>query len=124
MSENNEKEVLRAYEKYLTYFLNNDMDGINSIVKFPITYIADGECKLFETFPVKPKEMMGSKQWHTTTNINTYTPGTNSTKAHIISSGTRIRKDKSVIEKYTVFYAFTKTNDGWKMYAISDIIFD
>ena len=28
------------------------------------------------------------------------------------------------IEKYTVFYAFTKTNDGWKMYAISDIIID
>ena len=124
MSENNEKEVLKAYEKYLVYFLNNDMDGINSIVKFPITYIADGECKSLDTFPVKPKEMMDSKQWDTTIDKNTYTHGTNSTKGHIISSGTRIRKDKSVIEKYTVFYAFTKTYDGWKMYAISDIILD
>ncbi len=124
MSKNNEKEVLKAYEKYLVYFLNNDMDGINSIVKFPITYIADGECKSLDTFPVKPKEMMDSKQWDTTIDINTYTHGTNSTKGHVISSGTRIRKDKSVIEKYTVFYAFTKTNDGWKMYAISDIIID
>ena len=124
MSENNEKEVLKAYEKYLVYFLNNDMDGINSLVKFPITYIADGECKSLNTFPVKPKEMMDSKQWDTTIDINTYTHGTNSTKGHVISSGTRIRKDKSVIEKYTVFYAFTKTNDGWKMYAISDIIID
>ncbi len=124
MSENNEKEILKAYEKYLVYFLNNDMDGINSIVKFPITYIADGECKSLNTFPVKPKEMMDSKQWDTTIDINTYTHGTNSTKGHVISSGTRIRKDKSVIEKYTVFYAFTKTNDGWKMYAISDIIID
>ena len=124
MSENNEKEVLKAYEKYLVYFLNNDMDGINSLVKFPITYIADGECKSLNTFPVKPKEMMDSKQWDTTIDINTYTHGTNSTKGHVISSGTRIRKDKSVIEKYTVFYAFTKTNDGWKMYAISDIILD
>ena len=124
MNKNNEKEVLKAYEKYLVYFLNNDMDGINSIVKFPITYIADGECKSLDTFPVKPKEMMDSKQWDTTININTYTHGINSTKSHVISSGTRIRKDKSVIEKYTVFYAFTKTNDGWKMYAISDIIID
>ena len=124
MSENNEKEVLKAYEKYLVYFLNNDMDGINSIVKFPITYIADGECKSLNTFPVKPKEMMDSKQWDTTIDTNTYTHGTNSTKGHVISSGTRRRKDKSVIEKYTVFYAFTKTNDGWKMYAISDIILD
>ena len=33
-------------------------------------------------------------------------------------------KDKSIIEKYTVFYAFTKTDDGWKMYAISDVILD
>ena len=124
MSKNNEKEVLKAYEKYLVYFLNNDMDGINSLVKFPITYIADGECKSLDTFPVKPKEMMDSKQWDTTIDINTYTHGTNSTKGHVISSGTRIRKDKSVIEKYTVFYAFTKTNDGWKMYAISDIILE
>ena len=124
MSENNEKEVLKAYEKYLVYFLNNDMDGINSLVKFPITYIADGECKSLNTFPVNPKEMMDSKQWDTTIDTNTYTHGTNSTKGHVISSGTRIRKDKSVIEKYTVFYAFTKTNDGWKMYAISDIILD
>ena len=48
----------------------------------------------------------------------------NSTKGHVISSGTRIRKDKSVIEKYTVFYAFTKTDVGWKMYAISDVILE
>ena len=122
MSENNEKEVLKAYEKYLVYFLNNDMDGINSIVKFPITYIADGECKSLDTFPVKPKEMMESKQWDTTIDTNTYTHGVNSKKGHIISSGIRIRKDKSVIEKYTAFYAFTKTDKGWKMYAVSSVI--
>ena len=46
----------------------------------------------------------------------------NSKKAHVISSGTSITKDKSVIEKYTAFYAFTKTNKGWKMYAVSGVI--
>ena len=74
MSSDNEKEVLKAYEEYLAYFLNNDMDGVNS------------------------------------------------EKGHVISSGTRIRKDKSVIEKYTAFYAFTKTDKGWKMYAVSSVI--
>ena len=39
MSDNNDNEVLVAYEQYLAYFLDNDMDGINSLVKFPITYI-------------------------------------------------------------------------------------
>ena len=122
MSENNEKEVLKAYEQYLAYFLDNDINGINSLVKFPITYIADGESKSLYAFPVTPKEMMENKQWDTNIDTETYVHGTNSTKGHVISSGTRIRKDKSVIEKYTVFYAFTKTDNGWKIYAISDVI--
>ena len=123
MGDNNEKEVLKAYDKYLAYFLDNDMDGINSLVKFPITYIADGECKSLDAFPVKPKEMIENKQWDTTIDTETYVHGTNSSKGHVVSSGTRIRKDKSVIEKYTAFYAFTKTNEGWKMYVISNVIF-
>ena len=124
MSESYEKELLKTYEQYLAYFLDNNMNGINSLVKYPITYLADGECKLLDAFPIKPKEMMESKQWDTTIDINTYTHGVNSKKGHVISSGTRIRKDKSVIEKYTAFYAFTKTRDGWKMYAISSVIQD
>ena len=122
MSNNNEKEVLKAYEEYLAYFLNNDMDGVNSLVKFPITSIADGESKLLDAFPVTPKEMMENKQWDTTIDTETYVHGVNSKKGHVISSGTRIRKDKSVIEKYTAFYAFTKTDEGWKMYAVSSVI--
>ena len=122
MNDNNEKEVLKAYEEYLAYFLNNDMDGVNSLVKFPITSIADGESKLLDAFPVTPKEMMENKQWDTTIDTETYVHGVNSKKGHVISSGTRIRKDKSVIEKYTAFYAFTKTDKGWKMYAVSSVI--
>ena len=124
MSSDNEKDVLKVYEEYLAYFLDNDMDGINSLVKFPITYIADGESKSLDAFPVTLKEMMENKQWDTTIDTENYVHGTNSTEGHVISSGTRIRKDKSVIEKYTVFYAFTKTDNGWKMYAISDVILD
>ena len=92
MSNNYEKEVLKAYEQYLAYFLDNDMDGINSLVKFPITYIADGESKSLDAFPVTPKEMMENKQWDTTIDTDTYVHGTNSTKGHVISSGTRIKK--------------------------------
>ena len=122
MSDNNEKEVLKAYEEYLAYFLDNNMEGVNSLVKFPITSIADGESKLLDAFPVTPKEMMENKQWDTTIDTETYVHGVNSKKGHVISSGTRIRKDKSVIEKYTAFYAFTKTDKGWKMYAVSSVI--
>ena len=71
MSESNEKELLKTYEQYLAYFLDSDMNGLNSLVKFPITYIADGECKLLDAFPVTPKEMMENKQWDTTVDTET-----------------------------------------------------
>ena len=122
MSKNDEKEVLKAYDNYLAYFLDNDIEGINSLVKFPVTYISDGESKSLDAFPIKPKEMMVSKQWDTTIETNTFTHVVNFKKGHVISSGKRIRKDKSVIEKYTAFYAFTKTDKGWKMCAVSSVI--
>ena len=60
-------------------------------IKFKITYLADEECKLLDSFLVTPKEMMENKQWDTIVDTQTYELGTNSTKGHIISSGTRIR---------------------------------
>ena len=76
MSESDEKEVLKTYEQYLAYFLDNDVNGINSLVKYPITSLADGECKLLDAFPVTPKEMMENKQWNTTVDTETYEHGT------------------------------------------------
>tara|TARA_B100000212_G_C27009219_1_gene378342 strand:+ start:211 stop:414 length:204 start_codon:yes stop_codon:yes gene_type:complete len=67
---------------------------------------------------------MENKQWDTKVDTETYVHGANSLKGHVISNGTRIRKDKTIIEKHTVFNAFTKTDDGWKIYAISDVILD
>ena len=124
MSKNIEKEVLFTYEKFIKFFFKNDMMGINSLVKYPITYISDGKSELLDTFYLTPNEMMENKQWHTSIDIKTTVHGVSKTKAHLISSGTRIRKDKSLIEKYTIFYAFIKTDDGWKMSAMSDIILD
>ena len=64
MSKNHEKEVLKAYENYLAYFLDNDMEGINSLVKFPITYIADGESKSLDAFQSNQK-----KRWRANNGI-------------------------------------------------------
>ena len=73
-------------------------------------------------------ELRQKKWWEIKSGIlldtETYVHVTNSSKGHVISSGTMIGKDKTIIEKYTLFYAFTKTDDGWKMYANSDVILD
>jgi hypothetical protein len=124
MSKNIKKEVLITYERFIKFFFKNDMKGINSLVQYPITYISEGKSELLDSFYLTPKEMMENKEWDTSIDITTSIHGITRTKAHVISTGTRIRKDKSVIEKYTIFYAFIKTEDGWKMYAMSDVISD
>jgi hypothetical protein len=124
MNQNIKKEVLITYERFIKFFFKNDMKGINSLVQYPITYISEGKSELLDSFYLTPKEMMENKEWDTSIDITTSIHGITRTKAHVISTGTRIRKDKSVIEKYTIFYAFIKTEDGWKMYAMSDVISD
>ena len=47
------------------------MDAINSLIRFPITYVADGESKLLDTFLVTPKEMMKNKKCYTTVDTET-----------------------------------------------------
>ena len=119
----NETEVLATYEQYIKYFLANDVDGINSLVDYPITYIADGHCVALDTYPVIPDDMRKEKSWDTSIDVSATVHGLNKTKAHVITTATRIRKDKSVIEKVSAFYAFHKKGNDWKMYAISDVVF-
>jgi hypothetical protein len=48
--------------------------------------------------------------------------GLSETKAHVVlKRGTRMRRDGSPIEDVYAFYAWTKTDDGWKMFAVSDV---
>jgi len=45
------------------------------------------------------------------------------TKAHLLCRNVRrLREDGSLIEQVSAFYAFKKTADGWKMFAISDVV--
>ena len=62
------------------------------------------------------------KGWHTTIDIKTEVHGYNGKTANIISSGKRIKKDRTLIEEYSAFYAFKIIGKEWKMYAISQLI--
>lgn len=42
---------------------------------------------------------------------------------HAVASAVRCRKDGSKIESVHGFFAFNKTADGWKMYAVADTTF-
>jgi hypothetical protein len=44
-------------------------------------------------------------------------------KAHVIlHRGDRVRADGSLIETVAAFYGFTRTDEGWKIFAISDLV--
>lgn len=65
-------------------FLANDTDAINDLVLYPLAYIGAGKSMLLEPLPVKPADLIASKQWHTTTDTEFEVVGVSSTKAHVI----------------------------------------
>jgi len=116
-------EVRATYERYLTSFVNNDLAGINAVVSYPLAHIGEGEVRLLDTFPINPAELKRAKAWHSTVNSRYEVVAASPTKAHVILySGDRVRKDGSLIETISGFYAFTYTEAGWKLYAISDVV--
>jgi hypothetical protein len=116
-------EVRAAYEQYLTSFVGNDPAGIDAVVSYPLAHIGDGEVRLFDSFPISPADLKQAKGWHTTVNSRYEVVATSPTKAHVIlHSADRLREDGSLIETVSAFYAFKRTDAGWKLYAISDVV--
>jgi hypothetical protein len=115
-------EVIATYQAYTRAFLANDMDAINELVLDPLAYVGPGKAALLDSFPVTPADLIASKQWHTTTDMEIEVVGVSSTKAHLIlPHAKRLRADGSLIETVSAFYAFTKIDGRWKMFALSDI---
>jgi hypothetical protein len=118
----NEGQVIRAYERYLQAFLADDIAAIDALVQYPLAYIGDGKVTLFDQFPIKPSVLIAAKGWHTSIGIEYEVIGVSETKAHLIlKCCTRVRRDGSPIEQVFAFYAWTRTDDGWKMFAVSDV---
>jgi len=115
-------EVIQAYERYLEAFLADDLAAIDALVQYPLAYIGDGQVSMLDEYPIKPSALMAAKDWHTSVDMEYEVIGISETKAHLVlRRGTRVRRDGSPIEDVYAFYAWTKTNDGWKMFAISDV---
>ena len=110
------------YEAYLTAFNKDDIDTINSLVAWPLSYIGDGKVTSLDQFPVKPSELKESMGWDRSEGFEIDVVAVTETKAHVLMRNTRrLRKDGSLIEEASAFYAFIRTGDGWKMFALSDV---
>ncbi len=122
MDEKVKNEVLATYAAYLKAFLAKDMPTLDSLMHYPLAYIGNGKSRMFDTFPFNPAEMMAAKQMHTTIDANYEVVFATDKKAHLIlHSATRVKVDGTPIETVSGFYALTKTETGWKFFALSDI---
>src|SRR5215213_8425297 len=115
-------EVREAYDRYLAAFNANDLTAINDLVRYPMAYIGDGKVEITDRFPFDPAELKRSKQWRTTVDAEVEVVAVSETKAHVLlRNAKRLREDDSLIETVSAFYAFTKTDQGWKMFAASAV---
>lgn len=115
-------EVIEAYQRYLKAFISDDVDTINTVVSYPLAYIGDGVVTMLDEFPIRPSTLREQTGWSDTQDVRYKVVGISDTKAHLIlESGTRVRQDGSAIEDIFAFYAWTRTTQGWKMFAISDL---
>jgi ketosteroid isomerase-like protein len=116
------EEVSSVYAEYLSAFRAADLARIDALVRYPIAFIADGEVTLADSFPIDPVEVIVKKQVHSMVDISYEVVAVSPTKAHVVlRTAKRLRKDGSLVETISAFYAFTKTSAGWKLFAISGI---
>ena len=116
--------LLSAYQRYLDAFNNSDISAIDRCIKYPLAYIGAGEVSLLDKFPINPADLKASKGWDRSEGIEIDVVAIGETKAHLVMrNACRLRKDGSLIEEATGFYAYTKVDGDWKMFAISDIVF-
>ena len=79
---------------------------------------------MLDEFPIDPREWKKKTGLATSNACEIDVVAVSEKKSHILMRNCRKhRDDGSLIEEATRFYAFKKTNDGWKMYAFSDITF-
>jgi hypothetical protein len=115
-------EVIAAYERYLKAFLADDLAAIDALVQYPLAYIGAGKVSMLDKWPFKPSALRAAKEWHTSIDLEYEVIGISETKAHLVLKRcTRVRRDGSPIEHVCAFYAWTRTADGWKIFALSDV---
>ena len=116
--------LLGAYQRYLAAFNANDLDAINDCISYPLAYISGDSVTMLDQFPINPADMKASKGWDRSDSFEIDVVAVGENKAHLLMRNTRrLRKDVSLIEEATGFYAYKKVSDEWKMFAFSDIVF-
>ena len=124
MNKNHRAQVFETYNIYLNAFNEADMETINDCISYPLAYIGADSVKMLDKFPIDPRELKERIGWATSNAFEIDVVAVSDKKAHVVIRNVRrLRGDGSLIEEATGFYALKNTNNGWKIYALSDITF-
>ena len=124
MDKNLRARVFETYNRYSNAFIESDMETINDCISYPLAYIGADSVKMLDKFPIDPRELKERIGWATSNAFEIDVVAVSDKKAHILMRNVRrLRENGSLIEEASGFYAFKNTNNGWKIYALSDITF-
>ena len=124
MDKNLRAQVFETYNRFLNAFNEADMETINDCISYPLAYIGADSVKMLDKFPIDPKKLKEKTEWAASDAFEIDVVAVSDNKALVVIRNVRrLRGDGSLIEEATAFYALKNTNNGWKMYAISDITF-
>ena len=119
MDKNERANLLEAYHRYLDAFNADDLDGINDCINYPLAYIGADNVTILDQFPIAPADMKATKGWDRSDAFEIDVVAVGENKAHLVMRNTRrLRKDGSLIEEATAFYAYTKVSGNWKIPSI------
>ena len=109
MDKTERANLFAAYQRYLSAFNANDLDGINDCINYPLAYIGADNVTMLDQFPLDPADMKASKGWDRSDAFEIDVVAVGENKAHLLMRNTRrLRKDGSLIEEATGFYAYTR----------------
>ena len=117
------EQLLDTYQIYIDGFKSNDMKLIDSIVQYPIAFLSNGTVKMLNQYPVNPEKLKVEKGWDHSRDWTFDIQAINDYQAHAAASAVRCRADGSIIERIHGFYAFTRIDNEWKMFALSEVIY-
>ena len=71
-----------------TAFRANDVAALDKLIHYPLAYIGNGRTTLLDAFPIQPAELMATKQWHDTQDLDPEVVFASADKAHVIVRAT------------------------------------
>jgi len=120
----NRGDVLAAYQSYVDAFMASDEQAIRERVQWSCTFLGADRAESIDEFPYSPTDLKRQRTGATRVGLEIDVVAVSDVEAQVLlRHGERVRPDGTLIEEVSAFYAFTKTANGWKIFAMSSIEF-